>query len=106
MKTVKVGALDEIPRQQRLLYCHAYQSFLWNKVVSRRIRAYGMKVLVGDLVKKKDGDTVEENGEQRSKEEFIEHVEDPDSYTIHDIIIPILGFKVMLCSSVVILSNL
>ena len=98
--------MDEIPRQQRLLFCHAYLSYLWSKVVWRRIRTYGIKVLAGDLVNKKKGDMVEENDEQRFKEEYFEHVEDPDSYTIHDIIIPILGFKVMLCSSVVILSNL
>ena len=101
MVTAQVGALDEIPRQQRLLYCHAYQSYLWNKVVSRRIRTYGIKVLVGDLVNKKKGDMVEENGEQRSKEEYIEHVEDPDSYTIHDILIPIPGCKVKVCSLVI-----
>merc|ERR1712179_132929 len=52
-KNDQIGALDEIPRHQRLLYCHAYQSFLWNKVVSRRIRKYGMTVLKGDLVFKK-----------------------------------------------------
>ena len=86
MKIAQVGALDEIPRKQRLLYCHAYQSYLWNKVVSRRIRTYGMKVLKGDLVNKKKGDMVEETGEQRSKEDNIEHVGNPDSYTIHDIL--------------------
>ena len=75
----QVGALDEIRRQQRLLYCHAYQSYLWNKVVSRRIRTYGIKVLAGDLVNEKKGDMVEKNGEKRSKEEYIEHIEDPDS---------------------------
>ena len=98
MNTTQVGALEEIPRQQRLLYCHAYQSHLWNKVVSRRISTYGVKVLVGDLVNKKKGDMVEENSEQRSKEDYIEHVDDPDSYTIHDILVPIPGCKVKVCS--------
>jgi len=94
-KNDQVGALEEIPRQQRLLYCHAYQSFLWNMVVSRRIRTYGTRVIKGDLVYKRKEDMDDlENGEQRSKEEFVEHVEDPDKFTIHDVLIPIPGCKV------------
>ena len=55
-------------------------------MVSRGIRTCDIKVLAGDLVNKKKGDVVEEeNGEQRSKEEY---VEDPDSYNIHDILTP------------------
>ena len=73
MVTAQVGALDEIPHQLRLLSCHDY---MWNKVVCR---TYGIKVLAGDLVNEKKGDMVEKNGEKRSKEEYIEHIEDPDS---------------------------
>jgi len=93
-KNDQIGALDEIPRQQRLLYCHAYQSFLWNKVVSRRIRKYGMTVLPGDLVLKKRENMEESDGEQVSKEEFIERIEEPENFTIHDVLIPIPGCRV------------
>lgn len=45
-----LGALDSIPRNIRLMYIHAYQSFVWNRIVSRRIKQFGTNVIVGDLV--------------------------------------------------------
>ncbi|KAI9561011.1 hypothetical protein GHT06_011967 [Daphnia sinensis] len=45
-----VGALNTIPRNLRLTYIHAYQSFLWNTVVSKRLSTFGLKPIVGDLV--------------------------------------------------------
>ncbi|EFN89955.1 Pseudouridylate synthase 7-like protein [Harpegnathos saltator] len=45
-----VGALDFVPRNIRLMYIHAYQSFVWNHIVSRRIKQFGTNVIVGDLV--------------------------------------------------------
>ena len=87
-----VGALESLPRPQRLLYCHAYQSYIWNKVVSRRIKTHGLKVLKGDLVfKKKDADQVSDS---ESKEDLVEIVENQANYTIQDVLIPIPGTKV------------
>lgn len=45
-----LGVLDSIPRNIRLMYIHAYQSFVWNHVVSRRMKQFGTNVVVGDLV--------------------------------------------------------
>ncbi|XP_043275494.1 pseudouridylate synthase 7 homolog [Venturia canescens] len=44
------GALDYIPRNARLMYIHSYQSFVWNHMVSKRIKEFGAKPIVGDLV--------------------------------------------------------
>lgn len=32
------------------MYLHSYQSFIWNKAVSKRIREFGLKPIVGDLI--------------------------------------------------------
>lgn len=50
------GALDSIPRNTRLMYIHSYQSYIWNNVVSRRIREFGCKPIAGDFVYEKSFD--------------------------------------------------
>lgn len=52
----------QIPRNTRLLYLHAYQSYLWNTVASRRLQKYGLKVLPGDIIRMKDHTAAEEGG--------------------------------------------
>lgn len=69
------GALDWIPRNARLMYIHAYQSFVWNHMVSRRIKEFGRNPIVGDLVYEKnvkhndnEGEFVYDNGSELATE--------------------------------------
>jgi tRNA pseudouridine13 synthase len=44
------GANEQIPRNLRTMYVHAYQSYIWNLVTSERIKLSSTEALVGDLV--------------------------------------------------------
>eukprot|EP00271_Cylindrocystis_brebissonii_P012901 TRINITY_DN32409_c0_g1_i1.p1 TRINITY_DN32409_c0_g1~~TRINITY_DN32409_c0_g1_i1.p1 ORF type:complete len:1158 (+),score=223.73 TRINITY_DN32409_c0_g1_i1:246-3719(+) len=64
-----VQALGCIPRTLRMMYVHAYQSFLWNHAASHRVRQQlqpgdagsnkrGLSVMAGDLVVVSDDDAL------------------------------------------------
>ncbi|XP_060699129.1 pseudouridylate synthase 7 homolog isoform X1 [Hemiscyllium ocellatum] len=81
MKNI-ASAFGMIPRNNRLMYIHSYQSYVWNKIVSKRIEEYGLKAVPGDLVLK--GVTAVP-------------IEDSDveKHTIHDVVMPLPGFDVL-----------
>jgi len=103
------AGLSHLQRNTKLLYLHAYQSMVWNKAVSQRIKKFGFQVLVGDMVlmpeenkAEDDGQTVEipkadENASKRElKEARIVKIteENLDQFTIADVVMPIPGCKV------------
>ncbi|XP_072509208.1 pseudouridylate synthase 7 homolog isoform X6 [Notamacropus eugenii] len=77
-----VSAFGIIPRNNRLMYIHSYQSYVWNNMVSKRIEEYGLEPVPGDLVLK--GATAT----------YIEEA-DVNSYSIHDVVMPLPGFDVL-----------
>ncbi|KAM3924768.1 pseudouridylate synthase 7 homolog [Leptodactylus fuscus] len=77
-----VTAFGIIPRNNRLMYIHSYQSYVWNNMVSKRIEEYGLKIVPGDLVLK--GATA-----------IVIDESNIHSYTIHDVVMPLPGFDVI-----------
>jgi len=89
----QVGALNSIPRSTRQLYVHAYQSYVWNKVVSRRMKEYGTLVMLGDLVKVGDGEMKEE-GMEDCEDAKVKVVTEVEGLSIFDVLLPLPGVKV------------
>ena len=114
------GAMMTLPRNLRLMYVHAYQSFVFNYIVSERWERYGATVIPGDLVLiekgqtdtakdeanvDQDGETILDPGERDSanfKEDEIQRArplsaEEAASgrYNIFDIVLPLPGFDVV-----------
>ena len=114
------GALTQIPRNLRMMYVHAYQSFIWNTAAGKRWEMYRNNVVEGDLVivGEKDDDTqipkteVDQDGEpifHPSADDSATTTEDAyararhltkdeaasGKYTIFDIVLPLPGYDVL-----------
>lgn len=103
-------ALMKIPRNLRLMYGHAYQSYVWNCVVSRRFEQFGMNVVEGDLVivdestkieEEEDVDDILDGGEDLRKDTFVrarpvtaKEIEQK-RFNIFDVVLPSPGFDVV-----------
>ncbi|CRK94027.1 CLUMA_CG007551, isoform A [Clunio marinus] len=112
-------ALLNLPRNMLMLYTHAYQSLIFNKVASKR-RELGLNVLEGDLIfteePKVETEGIEINqelSEDEACEETIEskfltmvrHLTADDvnsgNFTIYDIVLPLPGYDIKYPSNVV-----
>ncbi|GFT37905.1 pseudouridylate synthase 7 homolog [Nephila pilipes] len=97
------NAFNAIPRNMRLMYIHSYQSYIWNRIVSKRIKEYGLKVLKGDLVQKESDvliDNCEEDKEENNKKAILESMvkviseDEVEKYNISDVLLPLPGHSV------------
>lgn len=96
-------AIMKIPRNLRTMYVHAYQSYVWNAVASKRIELHGLQLVEGDLVIDENPVSVpveDDFDEDLRAAEFIRAraltKEDIDSgkYSMTDVVLPSPGFDV------------
>ncbi len=87
-----LGAFQFIPRNMRLMYLHAYQSFIWNEAVSERIKKYGLKPCVGDLVIKKK--SIMGVVKSEDKETIVINEKNLDEFDIYDVVLPLPGHDI------------
>ncbi|CAO3639272.1 unnamed protein product [Cunninghamella blakesleeana] len=102
-------AVRNLPRAMYTMYCHAYQSYIWNRVVSERAKLFGCsEPLVGDIVmidsKTDDNDNTNKKNKKSIKANNVGR-RDPwnrkvpliltedniKSYTIRDVVYPLPG---------------
>lgn len=108
--TAYYSAIMKIPRNLRTMYVHAYQSYVWNSIASKRISLFGLKLVPGDLVIDTKNDTRIIMNEDDYEVDFNEDIreaefirakiltqEDIDSgeYSIDDVVLPTPGFDVL-----------
>ncbi|KAI9587390.1 pseudouridylate synthase 7 homolog isoform X1 [Glossina fuscipes] len=117
------SALRKLPRNMLLLYPHAFQSLVFNTMASRRIREFGLQLIIGDLVYRnkdepnidlddlhleeleEDDNSVEElksSAPVEEKESVFKRKVKPltesdiqsENYTIYDVVLPLPGYDV------------
>jgi tRNA pseudouridine13 synthase len=76
------------------MYLHAYQSFIWNEAVSKRIELYGLAPCIGDLVQSAKNRRNKSNEDSGKTAVYITS-ENINSFTIEDVVLPLPGHDVL-----------
>ncbi|XP_067236655.1 pseudouridylate synthase 7 homolog isoform X2 [Chanodichthys erythropterus] len=77
-----ITAFGLIPRNNRLMYIHSYQSYVWNSMVSKRVEAFGLRAVEGDLI-------------LRGGSAHVLSADEAEKHSIHDVVMPLPGFDVI-----------
>lgn len=107
------GAFCKAPKSNRLICAHAFQSYIWNMLATKRLELFGNKVVVGDIVALStidksllcDNETEEYSGKsndvENSKVSNIGiHTVIPEDvecgrYTMKDVLLPLPGWDIV-----------
>jgi tRNA pseudouridine13 synthase len=102
------GAIMCITRGLRSMYLHAYQSYVWNHVASRRWAQHGAEVVQGDLIldtrstqdeNDEDGlrthGSAEDDDNTRTARPLTQEEAASGNFTIFDVVLPSPGYNVV-----------
>ncbi|KAK9367377.1 pseudouridine synthase [Lipomyces kononenkoae] len=89
-----LNAIQQIPMNLRVTYVQAYQSFVWNTVVSERIAKFGLSVLEGDLVLVDVEEHVKDRSDSAAARLITREEISKGKSTIFDVVMPLPGVDV------------
>ncbi|KAI9907539.1 hypothetical protein PsorP6_016537 [Peronosclerospora sorghi] len=108
--TASAAAIQCIPRHLRMMYTHAYQSYVWNSMASDRLTLFSRNSpVIGDLVIPYDSfteDLVSEDesdarltkktkkGSETLANAILVTPENLSQYSIYDVVLPLPGYNV------------
>ena len=116
IKTSYLECIQSITRNLRQMYLHAYQSKIWNEMVSKRHAKYGATIVIGDfvippaaqgVVDMDQEDDADSEGDKihlpRGLDNTIEITSQDQAkmYTIHNLVLPLPGHQVKYPSNMV-----
>lgn len=81
-----LNALTSLPRTTRSMYVHSYQSLIWNKIVTFRLKALGFEVAPGDLILTSDSNVSDNSLEVLLTTDEVDLIEDPPARNNDDTI--------------------
>jgi len=81
----------------RLMYLHAYQSYIWNEAVSERLNVYSpTQPCIGDLVlMKSTGSVADSRGKKEECQVLVLDEQNLSDYSIEDVVLPLPGHSVV-----------
>ena len=85
------GAFNAIPRNLRTMYAHAYQSYIWNLMTTKRIEIHGYAVQTGDMVMLNDRELERNERGVKEMKPIIVNEENIKEYSIYDVVLPCPG---------------
>jgi tRNA pseudouridine13 synthase len=83
-----LDAIRTLSTSIRMFWITAYQSYVWNRMATERLRRFGTKVVIGDLY-------------IDSRTEEVRVVSNPDTVTLVEVVLPLPGFNIIYPTNII-----
>ena len=86
-------AIRCVPHSIRMFWIHSYQSFVWNRMATERVKKWGLVPVVGDLYLVNEAEN-SDNDEEKNGTGAVQLVDDPSTVDISQIVLPLPGYNI------------